>query len=314
MSDPVTENRASGELVTIIVTCYNYARFLPEALDSIAAQEYKHWECLVIDDGSTDDTRSVAERYVQQDERFSYYYQSNAGLSAARNKGIFLAKGVWIQFLDADDLLSADKLSVQLAFIKKSRDKDIVYSDYHLVDAEAKTSWSTEKTNWIEMRHPPFEEFLHYWEKGFSIPIHCFLFRKNCFDRWGAFDVSLPTHEDLGLNLNFSLAGAKYGLIKKVTAFYRVHGTSMARDLTRMHKGYLMVLLRLLKHPGAGAHRRGIRHRYFQEYLNTLIDKVVGRKLNFTEAVKNMGAGGLNMLALLLVPVYLLIKVTRKLR
>lgn len=86
-------------LVSVIITCYNLGNFLPEAIDSIIKQTYKNIEILVIDDGSTDNTKEVSVGY----KSVRYYRQNNKGVCMARNKGLDLAKGEYIAFLDADD-------------------------------------------------------------------------------------------------------------------------------------------------------------------------------------------------------------------
>jgi hypothetical protein len=88
---------------SVIIPAYNRARFLGECLDSVLAQTFTDWECIVVDDGSTDGTRELVEGYVRRDGRFRYHWQENAGASAARNAGIALATGEWIAFLDSDD-------------------------------------------------------------------------------------------------------------------------------------------------------------------------------------------------------------------
>src|SRR3990172_4396851 len=103
-------------VVSVIVPCYNHGHFLAEALESVLAQSWQLWECIVVDDGSTDDTRQVVEAFVQIDTRFQYLHQSNQGLSAARNAGIAVCKGSYIQFLDADDMLEEKKLEAQIVY------------------------------------------------------------------------------------------------------------------------------------------------------------------------------------------------------
>src|SRR6478752_5902047 len=116
-------------LVTVIIPCFNYGRFLPDALDSIRTQTYEAWECLVVDDGSTDNTREVVSRYAQQDARFRYLFQSNSGVSSARNTALKEANGTYIQLLDADDLIEKEKLKLQVAFLEKNANVDLVYSN-----------------------------------------------------------------------------------------------------------------------------------------------------------------------------------------
>lgn len=108
-------------LISIIIPTYNYGNFVLAALSSIAEQHFTDWECIVIDDGSTDDTTQQVTSFISTytDQDFRYVYTENAGTSAAKNKGIDLARGKYLQFLDADDLLSPMKLSVQVNLLEK---------------------------------------------------------------------------------------------------------------------------------------------------------------------------------------------------
>ncbi|RYX81126.1 glycosyltransferase family 2 protein, partial [bacterium] len=92
-------------LVTIITPCYNYGKFLAEALDSLLLQTYSNWECIIVNDGSIDNTDEVALQYTAKDQRFKYINQKNGGLPNARNSALKIAQGKYIQLLDADDLL-----------------------------------------------------------------------------------------------------------------------------------------------------------------------------------------------------------------
>ena len=96
-------------LISVIVPCYNQANFLDETLNSILNQSYTNWECIIVNDGSPDDTENVAQKWTNKDHRFQHISKENGGLSSARNSGLEVAKGDFIQFLDSDDLLSSDK-------------------------------------------------------------------------------------------------------------------------------------------------------------------------------------------------------------
>ena len=98
--------------ISIIVPCYNQAQYLDECLQSVLEQTYENWECIIVNDGSPDDTEVVAKKWLEKDNRFQYLYKKNGGLSSARNAGIKQAKGVYIQLLDSDDLLQKDKLKI----------------------------------------------------------------------------------------------------------------------------------------------------------------------------------------------------------
>lgn len=305
----------NSPLISIVVPCYNYARFLSETLNSIINQSYTNWECIVVDDGSTDNTAEVCMLYTKKDYRIRYIHQHNQGLSSARNTGIKASKGCYIQLLDSDDTLDKDKLEQQLKQFELHPDSDMVYSNYQIMDEDGSNPRSVNKTNWIEMRHKPFSEFLLYWEKGFTIPIHCYLFKKTCFERWGYFQLQLPTHEDLDIQLRYSLFGAKYRMLDTPLAYYRLHKNSMARDYTNMHKGYLMTLAYCLQHKQADFFDKIlISHRYFQEVLNAVLNTLRGRKISIFRALNNSGTFGLNFTGLLLSPFYLMIKIIERIK
>ena len=115
-------------MISIIIPLYNAARFIEETLHSVQAQTYTDWECLVIDDGSTDNGAEIVQRIAQADTRIRYVYQSNAGPSAARNHGLRLAKGDYIQFLDADDWFPPQRFERMLSAYMQTSEKVILYS------------------------------------------------------------------------------------------------------------------------------------------------------------------------------------------
>src|SRR5450631_1131590 len=97
----------SDSMVSIIVPCYNHAHYLEEALDSVLQQSFSNWECIIINDGSTDNTKSVGEAYVNKDPRFRLINIQNSGVSVAKNTAIAEAKGTYIFPLDADNKMHA---------------------------------------------------------------------------------------------------------------------------------------------------------------------------------------------------------------
>ncbi len=101
----------SGPTITVVVPCYNESRFVAETLESVQRQSFTEWECIVVDDASSDDSVSKITDYVRGDDRFKLVrHQVNGGLSAARNTGLRMAKGRYVTFLDADDLLMSNSL------------------------------------------------------------------------------------------------------------------------------------------------------------------------------------------------------------
>ena len=116
-------------LVAIIVPCYNQGQYLGECLDSVLVQTVQDWVCIVVDDGSTDDTAKVAEEYCLKSDKIHYHYQENAGLPATRNKGIALTDSEYILPLDADDMLEPNYLEVVLGLFEENPEIKIAYTN-----------------------------------------------------------------------------------------------------------------------------------------------------------------------------------------
>lgn len=117
----------SENLISVIVPCYNQAQFLPEALNSVLAQTYENWECIIVNDGSPDNTEEVALDWCAKDGRFKYLKKENGGLCNARNAGIKIAEGIYILPLDADDKISSKYLEEASEILDKKSDIGIVY-------------------------------------------------------------------------------------------------------------------------------------------------------------------------------------------
>ena len=114
-------------LISVIVPCYNQSIYMDECLQSVLDQTYQNWECIIVNDGSPDNTEEVALRWVEKDSRFIYLKKENGGLSSARNAGIEKAKGEWILPLDCDDKIGNQYL--ELASQQFDNDYTIIYSE-----------------------------------------------------------------------------------------------------------------------------------------------------------------------------------------
>lgn len=114
------------ELVSVITPTYNCADFIEETMKSVQEQTYQHWEMIIVDDCSTDDTRKIVERYIEKDSRIKYLcLENNSGAAVARTVAMNLAKGKYMAFLDSDDIWISDKLECQ---IKWMREHDYAFS------------------------------------------------------------------------------------------------------------------------------------------------------------------------------------------
>lgn len=115
--------------VSIIVPCYNQEDYIRETLQSVLGQTYQNWECLVTDDGSQDNSAAVIKSFAEKDDRIKYFYQENAGVSAARNNGLRNANGKYLLMLDGDDVLNPRGVEEAVKEFEKDPELLVVFSD-----------------------------------------------------------------------------------------------------------------------------------------------------------------------------------------
>ena len=230
----------------MIVPCYNQAHYLAEAVNSVVNQTLDPWELIIVNDGSTDNTRDIAMSFADADDRIHYAEQHNRGLPAARNRGLELATGQYIQFLDADDFIAPTKLAVQVELLRRdaTAKPSIVYWDYDFCEASDSSNLITHgqfnEPRFILRR--PLCDLAARWETDLSIPIHCFLFDIRLFrDRGIRFDETLPNHEDWDCWLQLFAIDPPLLHSDARLATYRKQGRSMSTNRALMWKGMDMV-------------------------------------------------------------------------
>jgi len=214
-------------LVSIIVPCFNQAQYLDAALQSVFDQTYENWECIIINDGSPDNTEYIAQKWEKKDSRFKYLYKTNEGVSSARNLALQMARGEYIQFLDSDDYLYNEKLELSLNLINECHENDIIVSDFRMfVDNPKKNldpycSLNSELLN--------FESLLYSWNATFSIPIHCGFFKASLFQNI-RFPENMTAHEDWIVWISIFKTGGKALFLDKILALYRMNPSSRVKS------------------------------------------------------------------------------------
>lgn len=116
-------------IISVIMPCYNQAKYMPEALQSLLDQDYPYWECIMINDGSPDNTEDVAKQWIEKDKRFKYFWKENSGVCDTRNYGVDRAIGEYIVPLDGDDKLGAHYFSEAIKAFTKDPAIKLIYSD-----------------------------------------------------------------------------------------------------------------------------------------------------------------------------------------
>lgn len=109
-------------LISVVIPCYNSAKVLSTAIESVFSQTVDSWEIIVVNDGSTDTTEEIVKAYISQDTRIRYYSQTNSGVSKARNRGVDMARGKYILFLDADDYITPTCVQEACEYLDKNPD------------------------------------------------------------------------------------------------------------------------------------------------------------------------------------------------
>lgn len=208
--------------VSVVIPTYNCERYLAQAVESVLSQNDCDYELLVIDDGSTDNTRSVLEPYS---DRLGYIYQENQGVAAARNHGIKLAKGEFIAFLDSDDYFLSDKLAAQVARFDAEPNLGIVHSGWVRVDTDGQNLREIKPWEYI----PKLS--LETWLKWKAVLPSAMMFRRHWLELVGGFDPRFPPAEDTEIVWRLALKGCQAGWLRRVTVAYRQHQQSA------MHKG-----------------------------------------------------------------------------
>jgi len=245
-------------MVTIIIPVYNGAAFIAETVASVKGQTYPEWECIIVDDGSTDDTAAVVQQCIGSDERFRYIRQQNKGLSGARNTGLEHASGDLIQFLDGDDVLLPEKLEKQVRVMQDGK-AVLSYTDY----MSGCTDDVYKQGNFY--KSPAFttdhflEELIERWESLQVIPPHCFLFAASFFREQGIrFDTSLPNHEDFDCWVIILRLHPDVRYVNEKLCIYRITDNSMSKKMRVMGEGFLQVIDKQRRVAGQPAQLRSL--------------------------------------------------------
>ena len=216
-------------LVSIIVTCYNQAHCITNTLESVVAQTYTKWECIIVDDGSTDNSEGVIKAFIKDDSRFKYIYQVNKGVSVARNTGFKLASGNFINFLDGDDTFLPNKLKEQVGVFQNNPDISVCICDhqFYLEKQEVYRYYEFEK-----LTTKPLDQILYKWHNGVAFPLHGALYKRSI---WKKDELPFPEDynhrcEDWVFNVLVALKDKNYYMLDKVLCNYHMAASNFTNN------------------------------------------------------------------------------------
>lgn len=205
-------------LISVIVPCYNQAKYLDEALQSVLDQTCENWECIIIDDGSPDNTGVIAQKWVAKDSRFRYFFSENGGVSNARNIGILKSEGELILPLDADDKLGENYLTKAVLEFSYNPNLKLVYCK-----AE---KFGKKNGPWI------LKPFSHKSLAENNMIFCSAFFRKSDWEKIGGYDTNMVKGlEDWEFWISLLKNGGEVKCIDEVGFFYRIKNTSRQSDL-----------------------------------------------------------------------------------
>jgi glycosyltransferase involved in cell wall biosynthesis len=219
--------------VSVIIPNYNYGRYLRDAIESVLSQTLRPYEVIVVDDGSTDESRDILDEYA---DRVRVHFQKNKGVGAARNKGAELATGDILAFLDADDYWSPDKLEKQVAELLTDPDMGLIHCGLRYVDENGNLGdeYLVGDAGEVAIKLLQFKPVI-------SGPGGTSLIRKDVFVEVGGYDTNKDLHPSEDWDLSYRIATRyKFGFVPEPLLYYRQHGSGGHLNIAKMERAMLL--------------------------------------------------------------------------
>lgn len=218
--------------VSVVIPAYNSAQYIGEAIESVLNQTYQDYEIIVVDDGSTDNTQEALKPYS---DRIRYVYHENQGVGVTRNRGIWLARGEFVAFLDADDYFLPNKLEEQVAFFDENPSLGLISGGWRLVTSNG------EPISDRELWHGLPELNLEAWVLWRPVLPSAMMIRRDWLERVDGFNTKLSHAEDADLAIRLSLMGCESAWLKKIVTCYRLHGSGATGNVPKQAKLFQVV-------------------------------------------------------------------------
>jgi glycosyltransferase involved in cell wall biosynthesis len=268
-------------MISVIMPAFNSGRYIATSIESARAQSLRDWELIVVDDGSTDDTGSIADGYAAEDTRVRVIHQSNAGIAAARNSGLceMNASSAYVAFLDSDDVWESGTLATLVRLLNENPGAIGAHGILRYVDAEGKPilvdgagttprrrrridGWRLRKAKVTE---PTTFDTLAYAD---CIPTCSLLIRRKAIEKVGMFDPAIEVVDDWDMWLRLALHG-DFLFVNEVMYAYRLHDTNVTRDSDRKNEAFYNVRRKIRALPGLTTGQRrsvSLGYKYYELY------------------------------------------------
>ena len=269
-------------LVSIIITCYNQAHCIAQTIESVKAQTYKQWECIIVDDGSKDTSAWVIQETIGKDLRFKYVFQDNQGVAKARNLGFAMAKGELINFLDGDDTFLPDKLKEQIQVFKDNPEIAVCICDHQFYLEKEDVYKYYEFEN---LTTKPLEQLLFKWHNGLAFPPHAVLYKR---ELWTFNELPFPEDyiyrcEDWVFNVLVALKDENYYMLDKVLCNYHIGAANFTNNTKSLATAAIKAALYL---------KSKLPEQYQEDFIDTTIANnlnmyLESEKINILQQSKN---------------------------
>ena len=248
-------------LVSIIIPVYNQEKYLAETLNSVLNQTYSNWECVLVNDGSTDNSVAILQPFLTQDNRFYFINSENKGVSNARNLALQQTKGKYVLFLDGDDLIHPEKINLAISNFQKDSDLSIVFNMTNYFQ-------DTIENVLYPMNISPellnFNGLLLYWGEKIILPIHSAIIKKSLFDGI-EYNSELTAQEDWLVWLRLFQKNPKVLVLDTVLSYYRKHNSSRTQSFS-VKEDHFKALEIFEKYIGSDNHKKLLLHQVDRYY------------------------------------------------
>lgn len=278
----------SPQLVSVIITCHNQQHCIGRTIDSVLVQTHRSLECIVVDDGSTDDSAEVVRQIAAKDDRVRLFRKPNGGVSAARNAGFAEVRGQFVQFLDGDDTLEPEKLSLQLDHLDSDHSIDISYTSHQFYN---ETTGTYHRYSFDVLDEYPLEQMLFRYFDGVSLPLHAPLYRRSV---WSNKQLPYPEDydercEDWVFLVLVAMKNVRFAHLNKVLCTYCIQTNNFTNSSRNWNVASILAAIYLNKH---------IPEKYRDRFLNDAIGRTLDRyheslKPEVLQASKNWQIGNL---------------------
>jgi glycosyltransferase involved in cell wall biosynthesis len=233
-----------AQLVSIIIPCFNAERWVAETIDSCLAQTWGNREVIAVNDGSSDGSLAVLQRF--ESRGFVVLDQPNRGASAARNAGFRASRGGFIQFLDADDVLAPDKIERQMALFQARPEAQLVSGEWARFTSLPSAAKFTAESNWKDLSATEFLQL--YFETGAMMHPAAWLARRSLFELSGPWDETLSLNDDGEFFARAMVRAGRIQFCQGARSYYRsnlsgsLSGRSDSKSLDSLYRSLELVL------------------------------------------------------------------------